>query len=603
MPRRNGHLIIPRSCTNTMPVTERGRDSQENAQRAPQPIHRHAAPSGPWPFLDVDTEIRSEQLENLQPLLDTEARPLKAWSKYPQSLYPNWTSAQQKQSGITKVVNGDERSESTIYHVNVSEDATFTADENFSVKEDTKDEYWEKLKAPVPEGIRLRALFLEKLTGPVLQMLGTKYNIEPFFFSSSLNWTPSRYREADGEGDHITVTLTFIRSLKNTDSSTRTTSGQLIDPQAPLPVRSTKPLMDRLLYPDLLAIHLIRSPTQSTLISYHASDLYGATTAAALHTRLLAAGRSVYWKKIFATTITADPTFVLLALLWYPLYAFDESFTALYNHICELERRVMETPDLRLTQQLHIIRAHLLYYASLLEDLRKTVKFVRDTWNPALRHPADTPVKELMQKESTTLLNEIERLEKNCSMQESRLKNVVDLAFSSVNLEDSKQMQRLTRAALRDSAAMKQISYLTMFFLPASLAATIFGMNVKELSSGSHGTLLHYVATMLPLTIVTVWIIVAVQYRKRNPNEQDQEEDRLTLEKMSWPLTFIKTELGRATRWATASSRERTENMPVVTAATRSSPIELAQVATHRAAISQGNWTQTSTAVNSTIIV
>ena len=43
--------------------------------------------------------------------------------------------------------------------------------------------------------------------------------------------------------------------------------------------------------------------------------------------------------------------------------------------------------------------------------------------------------------------------------------------FSSVNIEDSRHMQRLTEAAVRDSAAMKQISYLTMVFLPASFAA------------------------------------------------------------------------------------------------------------------------------------
>ena len=62
-----------------------------------------------------------------------------------------------------------------------------------------------------------------------------------------------------------------------------------------------------------------------------------------------------------------------------------------------------------------------------------------------------------------------------------------DQAFSTVNIEDSRSMQDLTKATMRDSAAMKQvsmnvhddlwfvmliggrqISYLTMIFLPAS---------------------------------------------------------------------------------------------------------------------------------------
>lgn len=77
-----------------------------------------------------------------------------------------------------------------------------------------------------PPNIRVRAMFVENLSGPVLQMLGTRwaglhyiacslsiasneylierrtyidvycrYNIEPFFFSSSLNWIPSRFQE------------------------------------------------------------------------------------------------------------------------------------------------------------------------------------------------------------------------------------------------------------------------------------------------------------------------------------------------------------------------------------------------------------------------
>ena len=107
-----------------------------------------------------------------------------------------------------------------------------------------------------PRDTRLRALFIENLSGPVLQMLGTKYpysillssstyqritfryNIEPFFWSSSLNWIPSRFQEeikenvGDRESDlkyslffffwhacsDITITLTFLHSMSNHDA-------------------------------------------------------------------------------------------------------------------------------------------------------------------------------------------------------------------------------------------------------------------------------------------------------------------------------------------------------------------------------------------------
>ncbi|KAJ7654800.1 hypothetical protein B0H17DRAFT_1021771 [Mycena rosella] len=568
------------------------RNAREMPPRIPQPSHRHGAPSGPWPFLDLDSEIDPEQLAHPQQALDAQTSD---WSKYPQSLYPNWTPAQQQKSGIARVINHISREPCTIHHVNVSDNGIFAPDADEEVTEDNKAEYWKKLEEDeTPDGLRLRALFVHNLSGPVLQMLGTKYNIEPFFFSSSLNWIPSRHQEAAGEGDHITLTLTFIRCMQNPTtmpsspvSSTYTPSvrtlqsaDQVIDTQAPLVLSSS----DLILSPDILAIHMVRSPKLSTIISYHPPHPYHRTTTArGLGTRLLAAGQSVYWNKIFASTISSDPTFILLALLWYPIYAFDESLEALYLHICWLESRVMATTDMTLTQQLHVVRAHLLHYASLLEDFRKTVVFVAQTPNPVLEHVSETHsaeeitfVTELMRRESTNLLNEIARLEQNRTMQDSRLKNVMNLAFSSVNLEDSRRMQKLTEAAVRDSAAMKQIclcsnvisilprrlippilAYLTMVFLPASFAAAVFGMNLNEIVPGTNGTIPHYLALTLPLTAVTVWIIMAFQYRKKDPNKLIHDDDQETSmwSKLKWPLVSLRKFRRTATLKAATFSR------------------------------------------------
>ncbi|KAJ7049156.1 hypothetical protein C8F01DRAFT_1003018 [Mycena amicta] len=521
--------------------------------RIPQPSHRHAAPSGPWPFLDLDSEIDPNQLERPRQALSTQ--PITDWTKYPQILFSNWTFAQQAKSGISKVVNRSPREPCSIYYVNVGTDGRFSPSDNFAITEENKHEYWERLKdVPTPD-IKLRALFVDEINGPVLQMLGTAYNIEPFFFSSSLNWIPARYQEAVGEGDHITITLPFLRSMRNPTTMppsptssfaptipTLMSGDQVIDTQAPLGLSSS----NHILLPDILAVHMIRSPVLSTIISYHPPHIHRTTSAYTLRTRLLAAGQSVYWNKIFTATIGSDPTFVLLALLWYPLYAFDESLEALYTHICWLESRVMGNTDMTLTQQLHVVRAHLLHYASLLEDFRKTVVFVAETANPLLDYPPDPPsdamvlMKELMRRESNNLLNEIARLEQNRSMQDNRLKNVMNLAFSSVALEDSRRMQKLTEAAVRDSAAMKQISYLTMFFLPASFAAAVFGMNVQEIAPDTTETLAHYVAFAVPLTAVTIWIIMAFQYRKRDPNSLVHEEEQSIWHKFSWPVLSIR---------------------------------------------------------------
>src|SRR6267154_1063732 len=149
-----------------------------------------------------------------------------------------------------------------------------------------------------------------------------------------------------------------------------------------------------------------------------------------------------------------------------------------------------------LTQELHILEAHLLHYHSLLHAFELSVSFIENTPNPAMESSEFSDEerqssKDLMKKECGNLLSEINRLEKRRMMLSDRLKNAMQLAFSTVNIEDSRQMRTLTQATVRDSAAMKQvfffsqtnathqilingsseISYLTMVFLPASLTA------------------------------------------------------------------------------------------------------------------------------------
>jgi hypothetical protein len=90
----------------------------------------------------------------------------------------------------------------------------------------------------------------------------------------------------------------------------------------------------------------------STLISYHPPTPHGSpyprTTAERMYTRMRAAGKcsfvcvhrisflsffafvgkSVYWSSIYARTVrNGDPTFVLLSMLWYPLYAWVGLFS------------------------------------------------------------------------------------------------------------------------------------------------------------------------------------------------------------------------------------------------------------------------------------
>ncbi|KAK7441985.1 hypothetical protein VKT23_016263 [Stygiomarasmius scandens] len=119
----------------------------------------------------------------------------------------------------------------------------------------------------------------------------------------------------------------------------------------------------------------------------------------------------------------------------------------------------MRSSDMALTRILHIIRAHHLHYSSLLEDFRKSVLFILNTPNPAMdaKSIGDKDriySRKLLEKECNNLLTEIERLEQARDMQDKRLKNVMHLVFSTVNIGDSRKMQEMTEAAVRDSAAV-----------------------------------------------------------------------------------------------------------------------------------------------------
>jgi len=62
-----------------------------------------------------------------------------------------------------------------------------------------------------PTTSRARVVFLDTLNGPTLQMFGTRYNIEPFFFSSTIGGIPARFQSnvIAGKEDRVYLSSTF----------------------------------------------------------------------------------------------------------------------------------------------------------------------------------------------------------------------------------------------------------------------------------------------------------------------------------------------------------------------------------------------------------
>jgi len=85
------------------------------------------------------------------------------------------------------------------------------------------------------------------------------------------------------------------------------------------------------------------------------------------------------------------------------------------------ESRVIDTGKWKIDQDLYIIRAHQLYYTSLLDDARKTIEFILKHKNPAMDSGKLTSEKELndmfLERERDHLILEIDRLTKDLGMQ------------------------------------------------------------------------------------------------------------------------------------------------------------------------------------------
>ncbi|KAG9311758.1 hypothetical protein JVU11DRAFT_8001 [Chiua virens] len=526
------------------------RGDDNGIAKVPAPKYRYAAPSAPWPWMKFDVDATSVHFPSNAPG-STNASECH-WNQYPQNLFANWTPNQVKRSQMLTRCSDCEAS--IVYKVNMFDDGKFCSQkEARSVRANDMahlQAYWNDLKPPPPSNVRIQALFIEDMTVPVLQMFGTRYNVEPFFFASSANWIPSRYQEdPKALEDHITVILPFIRTLKNqcqrpvtrtrqatfTSAESRSEEAEIqlpyevsdekeiIDTRAPLPLpgksyclsSQTRTKLDtskenKVLIQDLLSLHIVRNTTTSTIISCHPSSKFVTTSANRLQSLVKRMGDSR----------SKDPTLLFLAILWYALYAWDEAFEVLYRYINALEYDVLQFNNIKLTRELHNLQAHILYYQQLLRDFCRSVEFVRDTPNPAMNAPWISEIErevsaKLLRTEANNLISEIERLSRQRELLSDRLGNAINLAFATVNIQDSKAMQKLAEASMKDSAVMKQLGYITMVYLPASYLANTFSMNVYQINPPTTGTLAQYVEITVGLTLLTSWIAIALQ--KYNP--------------------------------------------------------------------------------------
>jgi hypothetical protein len=102
--------------------------------------YRHAAPSGPWPWVDFNTDFSASE-----PPFNEGAH---EWSGYPQKLFGNWTSIPVARSKM--LTQCAEKGPCIIYGIDVTNDGTFHARkpglDRIKVSTGKETEFWSNLK-------------------------------------------------------------------------------------------------------------------------------------------------------------------------------------------------------------------------------------------------------------------------------------------------------------------------------------------------------------------------------------------------------------------------------------------------------------------------
>ena len=70
---------------------------------------------------------------------------------------------------------------------------------------------------------------------------------------------------------------------------------------------------------------------------------------------------------------------------------------------------------------------------------------------------------------------------------------------------------------------------------------SLFGMNMTTLQDSTHGTWAHYVESAIPLTVLTIWIVVGLHSTRVG---RDEANDSL-LYRLQWPIRSVKDLLKR----------------------------------------------------------
>ncbi|TFK23317.1 hypothetical protein FA15DRAFT_468962 [Coprinopsis marcescibilis] len=526
-------------------------DDGQGLLRFPRPQHRHGLPSAPWPWSDIGDEVDVDYLNHVTDAadnLDSQAveddkfegqcdhlaDSCQCWSKYPRSTFPNWTAMQQKRSGLEGAIHEYDRTMDCklyIYDTN-----NLNQRDPIEVYEGEEHLLWRELidtENDTSDSISsggFRVYFVENMSGPVLQMLGTRYNIEPSFFASSLNLIPVlSQKDSDQSGSnttkHVSIIIPFLRArpdamellgrILGPPSSTASLVPTLnTDQFLPQSMSVDHPLIltsnNHLLLPDLVSVHLDQSHGTNTVISYHPSVKFPTTTAKEMNARFNLAGEMCnnYWKRNLHLSSDASPVVPLLLFFWYAVYSWDEAAQSLDEHLLNLEGRQPHETEMKMSllREIHVVGEHHVYYMDLLSSFSKAISFLEGLQRSARKG------QDFAQEECRDLRQAVKGLQSQMETIDERL-DILSLQMEQgIALEKSKQLSFSAGTAVMTSGYISQVTTIVTIILPLNLVALVLKANIEYFNSEASGSLLVLLATLLPFTAVTVCLCTLIAY-------------------------------------------------------------------------------------------
>ncbi|KAJ3531406.1 hypothetical protein NMY22_g8168 [Coprinellus aureogranulatus] len=473
---------------------------------------RHNTPSDPWPWLDIEDEIdrvSSAPLSPSRPCYHLDAScSSECWRTYPQSLFANWRQVQMEKSRVLKAFRRSPSSpELPILRCHLTDEGFLEDSGELQIPTGANEgaRAWEMIKDDLTKA-NTASVQSNNLSGPIMQMLGAKWYIEPIFFSSSINWIPSRFMVKRDACDHLSVTLKYVRVPQFRSSGPRPS------PYEGLRIHRSS-MCDRQSYPglevDLLSVYLIRKSDGAVILSYHDSQNLQPTRAKTLHERMRVASHSAHWREVLQST--KDPILVLILLMWHAFSCWEEALELLSDSVNLLGKRIRQSGlKMHAIHRGDAVRAYHAQCISALDDFSADVEFIRNaaaSWTLIDKSHASEG-RSFVQEEAQVLLSQVDKLKRRLRLQEE----MIGLSYHLTDAHTSLAQRKYSEVTVEESKTMKAIARLTALFLPASFLSAIFGMNVGELSPEGKASLWQYVAAAIPLTLITIRVVSAMAF-------------------------------------------------------------------------------------------